>query len=173
MRVDETTIREFLHTTYPRLVAAVTLASASRPAAEDAVQEALLRAWQRSEKGEEIDSLNAWVTTVALNLARSGLRRLRSERKAKTRLRGSSWAEDPAERADRAIDVERALATLPRRQRETIVLRYYLQLDTREVAAILHVNEGTVKSTLFRARAALADALGVRESEEANHHGTR
>jgi DNA-directed RNA polymerase specialized sigma24 family protein len=51
MRVDEVAIREFLHTAYPRLVAAVALACQSRPAAEDAVQEALLRAWERSEKG--------------------------------------------------------------------------------------------------------------------------
>ena len=47
MRVDEVAIREFLHTDYPRLVAAVALACGSRPAAEDAVQEALLRAWER------------------------------------------------------------------------------------------------------------------------------
>ena len=72
MRVDEVAIREFLHTSYPRLVAAVALTSGSRPAAEDAVQEALLRAWQRSEKGDEIDSLEGWVTTVALNWRGAG-----------------------------------------------------------------------------------------------------
>jgi DNA-directed RNA polymerase specialized sigma24 family protein len=74
MRVDEVAIGEFLHTSYPRLVAAVALTSGSRPAAEDAVQEALIRAWERSDKGEEIASLEGWVATVALNLARSGLR---------------------------------------------------------------------------------------------------
>ncbi len=173
MRVDEIALQEFLHSAYPRLVAAIALASESRPAAEDAVQEALLRAWERSEKGEEIESLNAWVTTVALNLSRSALRRLRSERRAKARMRGSAWSEDPATGAGRSVDLERALASLPRRQREAVVLRYYLQLDTREVAAALKVSEGTVKSTLFRARAALADALGVDESEEANDRGTR
>lgn len=173
MRVDEVAIGEFLHTAYPRLVAAVALVCGSRPAAEDAVQEALLRAWERSEKGEDIRSLEAWVTTVSLNLGRSWLRRLRSERSAKARLHGSAWTEDPAPGAGRAVDVERALATLPRRQREAVVLRYYLQLDTREVAAVLKVNEGTVKSTLFRARAALAEALSIEDSEEANDRGTR
>src|SRR5512132_3944892 len=112
MRVDEVAIGEFLHTSYPRLVAAVALTSGSRPAAEDAVQEALLRAWERSEKGEEIDSLEGWVTTVALNLARSGLRRIRSERRARARLPGPPAGELPS--ADR-LDVDRALATLPRR----------------------------------------------------------
>lgn len=46
-------------------------------------------------------------------------------------------------------------------------------MDTKEVAAVLNVHEGTVKSTLFRARATLAEALGVHETEEANDHGTR
>ncbi len=172
MRVDEIALQEFLHTRYPRLVAAVALASGSRAAAEDAVQEAMLRAWERSERGEEIESLNAWVTTVAMNLSRSGLRRLRSERRAKARLRARGWTEDPAAAAGRAIDVNRALSTLPRRQREAVVLRYYLQLDTREVAAALRINEGTVKSTLHRARTTLADALGIHETEEANDRGT-
>jgi RNA polymerase sigma-70 factor (ECF subfamily) len=170
MRVDEVAIREFLHTSYPRLVAAVALTSGSRPAAEDAVQEALLRAWARSEKGEEINSLEGWVTTVALNLARSGLRRIRSERRARARLHTPALGEPPT--ADR-IDVDRALAALPRRQREVAVLRYYLQLDTREVASVLELNEGTVKSTLSRARAALAQTLGIEESEEANDRGPR
>ncbi len=169
MRVDEVAIREFLHTSYPRLVAAVALTSGSRPAAEDAVQEALIRAWERSDKGEEIDSLEGWVTTVALNLARSGLRRIRSERRARSRLASARVGEPPT--ADR-LDVDRALSTLPRRQREAIVLRYYLQLDTREVAAALRINEGTVKSTLFRARATLADALGIHDTEEANDRGS-
>jgi RNA polymerase sigma-70 factor (ECF subfamily) len=169
MRVDEVAIREFLHTGYPRLVAAVALSCGSRPAAEDAVQEALLRAWERSEKGQEIDTLEAWVTTVALNLSRSGLRRLRSERRARSRMHTPVLEEPNADR----VDVERALSSLPRRQREAVVLRYYLQMDTREVAAALRINEGTVKSTLFRARATLASALGVSDDEEANDRGAR
>jgi RNA polymerase sigma-70 factor (ECF subfamily) len=172
MRVDEIAIRDFLHTRYPRLVAAVALVCGSRPAAEDAVQEALLRAWERSEKGEEIESLNAWVTTVSLNVARSGLRRLMAERRARSRL-GRDFVPEPTS-GDR-IDVERALAALPRRQREAIVLRYYLQMDTREVSEALGIHEGTVKSTLSRARTALAGALGETdtETEEANDRGSR
>src|SRR5262245_66275769 len=116
MRVDEIALREFLHTAYPRLVAAVALVCGSRPAAEDAVQEALLRAWERSEKGEEIESLNAWVTTVALNLARSGLRRLRSERAAKARLRQPPGGDDAVD-TERSVDVEEAVLWVPRGQR--------------------------------------------------------
>jgi len=173
MRVDEVAIREFLHASYPRLVAAVALACGSRPAAEDAVQEALLRAWERSEKGEEVDSLEGWVTTVALNLARSGLRRRMAERRARARLGTTTVREPPT--ADR-IDVDRALATLPRRQREVAVLRFFLQMSTADAARVLRIGEGTVKSTLPRARAALADQLGVNDDssseQEANDRGT-
>jgi RNA polymerase sigma-70 factor (ECF subfamily) len=170
MHVDEIAIREFLHTSYPRLVAAVALTCGSRPAAEDAVQEALLRAWERSERGESVESLDAWVTTVSMNLARSGLRRVMAERRARARLQGMR----PVDAfGPERVDVERALARLPRRQREAVVCRYYLGMDTKEIATVLKVSDGTVKSTLFRARAALAVALAVEEDEEANDRGPR
>ena len=95
---------------------------------------------------------------------------MRSERRARARLHTPALGEPPT--ADR-IDVDRALAKLPRRQREVAVLRYYLQLDTREVASALELNEGTVKSTLSRARTALALTLGIEENKEANDRGRR
>lgn len=157
----------FLRTQYPRIVAAVALVSGSRPAAEDAVQEALARAWERSERGEEIESLTAWVTTAAMNLARSGLRRFRAERRAKERLSFDGNLSGPGPSGAR-IDVARALATLPRRQREATVLRYYLGMDVKEIAAVLGVSEGSAKTTLFRARRKLAETLGESDLEEAN-----
>jgi RNA polymerase sigma-70 factor (ECF subfamily) len=146
-------------------VAGLSLVTGSRPAAEDAAQEALARAWERTERGEHIESLKAWVTVVALNLVRSGFRRLRAERKARARLAEPTGA-SPASAED-LVDVRRALATLPRRQREATVLRYYLDLSVLEVAQALRVNEGTAKTTLHRARLALARALGERVDEEA------
>ena len=54
----------------------------------------------------------------------------------------------------------RAVARLPRRQREVLVLRYYLNLTDTEIAADLGVSRGTVASTASRALAALARELG-------------
>ena len=66
-------------------------------------------------------------------------------------------------------DILRALSALPRRQREATVLRYYLDMDVSEIAAVLRIHEGTAKTTLFRARRALAEALGERiDAQEAN-----
>src|SRR5439155_7856318 len=84
--LDDTTIREFLRDDYPRLVNAVALLTGDLPAAEDAVQAALVRAWIRSDRGDVIESLPAWVTVVAMNLTRSGWRRVTAERRARARL---------------------------------------------------------------------------------------
>ena len=173
--LDEDTIREFLAADYPRLIAAIALVSGSRSAAEDAVQEALARAWERSERGERIESLRAWVLTVAMNLVRSAFRRMMAERRARERLgpvaSHSAWtggAGAPGATEER-VDILRALSALPRRQREATVLRYYLDMDVSEIAAVLRIHEGTAKTTLFRARHALAEALGERiDAQEAN-----
>jgi RNA polymerase sigma-70 factor, ECF subfamily len=159
--LDDETIRTFLETSYPRLVAAVTLVAGSRDAAEDAVQEALARAWERAGT-EQIRSLPAWVTRVSLNLSRSRWRRLRAEAKAAERLGAAS----EHLQADPRPDVEQALARLSRRQREVTVLRYYLSMDVSEIAGVLDISEGTVKTQLFRARRALAEILGDGEPEE-------
>lgn len=145
------------------MVAAVGLACDSRAAAEDAVQEALARAWERSERGEEIRSLRAWVATVALNLARSRLRRLRREQRLRERLATHPVIAGPVEDA---IDVQRALWTLSRKQREASVLRYYLGMDVAEVAEVMGISVGTAKTSLFRARRKMAQVLGEREPEE-------
>jgi RNA polymerase sigma-70 factor, ECF subfamily len=167
--LDEVTIREFLATTYPRLVAGVALITGSRAAAEDAVQEALARAWERSERGERIESLPAWVTRVAMNLSKSRLRRMRVEARHRADVAPGQGA-DTGAASDSRIDIRRALADLPHRQREVTVLRYYVGLDVAEIARTLELHEGTVKTSLSRARKALAAALGEPEPEEANHH---
>jgi RNA polymerase sigma-70 factor (ECF subfamily) len=148
-------------------VAGVALINGSRAAAEDAVQEALARAWERSERGERIESLPAWVTRVAMNLSKSRLRRMRIE--VKHRADAVRVVADGGAASDTKIDVGRALADLPHRQREVTVLRYYLGLDVAEIARTLELNEGTVKTSLFRARKALAAVLGE-PVEEANDH---
>jgi RNA polymerase sigma-70 factor (ECF subfamily) len=161
--LDDTTIREFLRDDYPRLVNAVALLSGDLATAEDAVQEALVRAWIRSDRGDIIESLPAWVAVAAMNLTRSGWRRVTADRRARARLASAALEDDVG--AER-VDVERALADLPRRQRQIAVLRYFLQMDTREVADALGVSEGTIKNSLSKARAALAVNLQIDEQEE-------
>lgn len=162
-RLDEVRLREFLAADYPRLVAAVRLVAGSSAAAEDAVAEALARAWERSDRGEPIANLPAWVMRAALNLATSRWRRLRTEARARERI---AHASSEAPGSDDRLDIEQALEGLSRREREVTVLRYYLGFDVAETAGILGVSDGTVKTLLFRARRELAAALGEQDEEE-------
>lgn len=164
--LDDATIRELLRSDYPRLVNAVALVSGSFAAAEDAVQEAIVRAWTSRES---IESPAAWVAIVAMNLSRSAWRRSFAERRARERL-GDAPLGNPGTSEDR-VDVARALAGLPRRQREVAVLRYFLQLSTDETATALGVGTGTVKNSLAKARVSLATALRETDDVEVTPDG--
>lgn len=155
--LDDATIERFVREEHARVVKAVAFITGDPVGAEDAVQEAVARAWLHKQP---IDSLPAWVVSVALNLRRSSWRRIGAERRALERLE-APWSSDGPN--PDAVDVRRALATLPRRQREVAVLRYLLGMDTREVAAALGISEGTVKNSLSKARDALAVRLVVHE----------
>lgn len=163
--LDEGAIRAFVVHDYPRIVIGLAVMCGSRPAAEDAVQDALAKAWERSERGEHIDQLAGWVTVVARNSLKSWLRRLRAEHRAKGALQRASPAVSQGINEDR-LDVVRALALLPKSQREVTVLHYYLGMSVVEIGKALGVSDGTVKSTLHRARKALAPVLGVDDSPE-------
>jgi RNA polymerase sigma factor (sigma-70 family) len=130
------------------------------------VQEALVRAWMRSERGEPLESLPAWVAAVALNQTRSGWRRAMAERRARQRMPQRAAVQTPPN--EDHVEVARALSTLPRRQREVAVLRYLLEMSTAEVAAALAIGEGTVKSSLARARAHLVNTLAMHDDEVTN-----
>ena len=164
--LDDATIRELLKSDYPRLVNAVALVSGSFAAAEDAVQEAIVRAWTSRES---IESPAAWVAVAAMNLSRSAWRRTFAERKARERL--IEVAAVAANPSDDRVDVARALADLPRRQREVAVLRYFLQLSTDETATALGVSIGTVKNSLAKARVSLATALRETDDMEVTPDG--
>jgi RNA polymerase sigma-70 factor (ECF subfamily) len=165
--MDESDIRRFLDERYPQMVGAVALIAGDLATAEDAVQEAIVRAWERTDRGDRIDDLAPWVATVAMNLSRSRLRHLRVERRARPRLVAAATTHGPS---GDAIDVRRALAALPRRQREAAVLRFYLDCTTEEIASAMGTSHGTVKSQLAKARAHLADALGVPDGDEESRH---
>jgi RNA polymerase sigma-70 factor (ECF subfamily) len=153
-----------VQTEYRRLVAYVAVACGSLSLAEEAVQEAVARAWERSERGQEIRSWKAWVTVVALNHARSRLRRVMAERRALDRL--TEERRGGEEDLEEVADLQRAMGELPFRQRQVLVLRFFLGDRVAEIASALGMSEGAVRSMLYRARRALAARLGDRSIEE-------
>ena len=163
--MDDERIAEFVDGDYRRVVAVVALVCGDRARAEDAVQEALAKAWlQRSH----IESLTPWVTRVALNEVRSRFRRLGAERRAFDRLTALAGQDREADVQAAVFDrrLLDALAGLARGQRSAVVLHYLLDQSVDEVARTLGVHPGTVKTSLHRARAALRQAL---EPEGVSH----
>lgn len=158
---SRSTIHGFVEHDYARLVNAVALVAGDRHVAEEAVQEALARAWSRLDRGQRIESLPDWIAVVAFNLARSHWRRVLAERLAYRKLPTTNRVMPDEE----GLDLEQALAELPRRQREVAVLRYLIGSSTRETAELLGISEGTVKNSLSKARDALAQRLALTDEE--------
>lgn len=131
-----------------RLVGLLGLYCGDRNIAEDLTQEALVRLCRDWRTVRKLDSPEAWLHRVAINLAHSHFRRRRVERLALSRLKnGDLKLLGSAEHDVETIDL---LAGLPRKEREAILLHYYLDLSVREVAEIMHRPEGTVKTLIHR-----------------------
>lgn len=131
-----------------------------KAAAEDVVQDAFLALYRRWDNLGEAPQPLAYVRTSVLNGCRSALRR-RSRRELI-----AFFSQPPAESAEaRALVSEeyRAVVTairrLPRRQREVLLLRYYLDMAEDEIARTMGVSRGTVKSATSRALAAIERIL--------------
>lgn len=157
-------LSNFLDTEYRRVVGSVALITGDRSSAEDAVNDALVTAWDRRD--QPIDRLGAWITVAASNNARSQQRRRSAERRAVDRLdrRASDEAPEPAVVDDALV---RAMELLSPREREVAVLHYVLDLSVNDTAAELDVTPGTVKTLLSRARSHLADALTTEGDDRA------
>jgi RNA polymerase sigma-70 factor (sigma-E family) len=122
-----------------------------RDAAEDLVQEAFIRLARSSHRLRERDRAPAYLRSIVLNLARDHNRRgLVSLRHQPTAVpTPPSIDEEIAARADQGIVIE-ALRQLPVRQRDCLVLRYYIELGVSEIAETLGLSPNSVKTHLSR-----------------------
>jgi RNA polymerase sigma-70 factor (sigma-E family) len=146
------------------LVRLALLLVGDRGSAEDVVQDVFTRLCARSRVLHQ-DSTLAYVRTAVVNGCRSVLRRRAVARRvAITRTVPGRDTQDSAEQAAMLAEDRRqvlaALAGLPSRRREVLVLRYYLNLPVAEVAAMLGISQGSVKSATARGLEALARRLG-------------
>jgi RNA polymerase sigma-70 factor (ECF subfamily) len=155
-------LRELYSASYRRLVAQLAAMVGSVSEAEDLVQEAFVRAAGQWPRLSQYDSPEAWLRTVAMNLARSRWRRHRRAAAAMLRLRAGTEVVSPPPSADYVVLLA-ALRTLPAAQREALVLFHIADRSIDEIAAELGVPSGTVKARLARGRQALARQVGVEE----------
>ena len=162
---DDLRFERYLRDSFAGLVARLRDSFSERVAAEDVVQEALIRAWLLEARGEQIRRLEPWMNAAATNLARSWWRTIRAEDRALEQV--------AADRSNHLSDIfqvpapsslpgplESAIGRLSPRQGQIVVLHYYGDLSVGAIARRLDVSEGTVKRTLHDARAELRRMVG-------------
>jgi len=145
-----------------RLTRMALLLVGDRPSAEDVVQEAFLGLFRGLGRLSDPGRAVAYLRVSVLNGCRSVLR---ARKRARLRGAGSEYpavwsAESAVLAGEERRELLGAIAQLPRRQREVLVLRYFLGLSDSEIVADLGVSRGTVVSTASRALAALAKKGG-------------
>lgn len=134
-----------------------------RNAAEDLVQEAFLRLHRAFDRIEHRDRAVAYLRSIVLNLARDHNRRgLMSLRHRFPEQQDPMSVEDRIVMREDQRELIEGLQSLPRRQRDCLVLRYYLNLSPPEIGATLGLSVNSVKTHLRRGLDALESRLGGR-----------
>jgi RNA polymerase sigma-70 factor (sigma-E family) len=146
---------------YRPLVQLAVLLVGERATAEDVVQDSFVAMHARWRGLKDSGKAAAYLRQCVLNRSRSVLRRQRvADRNAQQPLPDMPSAEEWALALLGRSAVVAALRTLPARQREVVVLRYYADLSGSQIASAMGITQGSVKSHHARALQALRGALG-------------
>lgn len=127
--------------------------------AEDAVQEALIRAWQQLPRLRDVEKFDAWLHRLLVNsCADQGRSRRRLSSQIDLARVEPSWADASGSTADRD-QLERGFRRLRPEQRAVVVLRFYVGYSAEEIAEMLGIPIGTAKSRIHYATEAMRAAL--------------
>jgi RNA polymerase sigma-70 factor (ECF subfamily) len=124
--------------------------------AEEAAQETMIAVWKSAGRFEGRSKVSTWIFGIARNKAFDLVRR---EKRGDRTPDLSLVSPDPAPALLRERQVAGAMAELPEPQREVVFLTFYEGLSYGEIAGILKIPEGTVKSRMFHAKKKLAEVL--------------
>ncbi|WAP57272.1 SigE family RNA polymerase sigma factor [Streptomyces sp. S465] len=159
---------EFYARAYPRLVRQLYALTGDLPEAQDVVQEAFIRAWDRRGRFAGAPSQEAWIRTTAWRLAVSRFRRMRRGLHLLQRHHEHRDVEGPS--PEHIVLVE-ALKTLPRKQRNVIVLYHLCDLSVEQISTETGWPAGSVRAWLVRGRLSLARCLSSVPDKEVDHVG--
>jgi RNA polymerase sigma-70 factor (ECF subfamily) len=138
-----------------RLALRITL---NRAEAEDVVQETMIKVWNRRDRWDEIESIEAFCLTICRNISLDKMKRAENQNEDLVEEYDApdhSYTSNPEELAmqqDRVALIRRLVDTLPEKQRSCMQLRDFEGKSYKEIAKILVISEEQVKINIFRAR---------------------
>lgn len=175
-RGDAKAARELTDRMLPRALSVATRVLGDRAEAEDVAQEAMLRLWRIAPDWQTGQAkVSTWLYRVTMNLC------INLQRKRRGGTVALDDAPDPADNAPSAAEqlvakarsdaLQDALAQLPARQRQAVVLRHLEELANPEIAEILGVSVEAVESLVARGKRGLTAALDQRRDDLGYNHG--
>lgn len=151
---------EFFNDEHDGLYRALYFVTGNRQDAEDLMQEAFLRLWERWDRIDQIDDPTSYLFRVALNGFRMQLRRAKT---AARRLIGIGDASDPTSDVELRADLHRLLLGVSPRQRAALVLLDLYGYTSEEAGRILGIRAPTIRALASQGRAALRKTHGDRD----------
>ncbi|MEV6349005.1 SigE family RNA polymerase sigma factor [Actinoplanes sp. NPDC051851] len=166
----ESAFRRFFDEHHADLSRLAYLVTGETQVADDLAADAFVEVWRHWARVQAADSPVAYARGIVTNLARQWIKRQTRERAGLLRLgllrRERGESDTPA-----ILDVRAALRRLPLRRRECVILRYAFDVPEKEVASILGISVGAVKSHTSRGAAQLSEFLRGMPLMTGGHHG--
>ena len=169
---DSTALDDLLRRHHPRIHSVCFRILGHRSDADDAAQNALVSIVRKLDSFDGRSTFSTWTYRIATNAALDEMRRRRRRPRPSTKAEeiNERLADPAAERAGDVLEnrqlVEHALTRLPDEYRVAVVLRDVADLEYDQIAEVLDIPIGTVRSRIARGRARLADSLGNRSGAD-------
>jgi len=165
---DSDSHRALFEAYYKRTYAVAFNILRQRETAEDITQDAFVKAFQNIHQLQDGSKFGAWLAVIVSNLARNHLKREKriyftDDEASMQSGSESNYTEEEAMRRLEVDRVRKAVRKLPVEHYQVVVLQYYYDLKVEEIASMLKISPGTVKSRLFRARRKLAGELELED----------
>jgi RNA polymerase sigma-70 factor (ECF subfamily) len=160
---SELTFEDLFQAEHQALFRALYLIVGNAQEAEELMQDAFLKVWERWDRVSRMDNPAGYLCRIAVNGARSRIRRLRLAAR-RTIAAATPPTPDPFADVDLRDELVRALAALSERQRMALVLNDLMDVPAEDSARLLRVKPPTVRSLASQARAALKVRLGEEDA---------
>lgn len=171
-RGDENAFAKIVEKHQPAVLGTVAKMTNQSPDTEDIAQQVFIRLWKSAERYQPTAKFTTFLFTITRNLVFNASRKKSGKNESSFDALEENWGQsiedkNSESRPDKSIEqnelrqeIDRAISSLPEKQRLAVILRRYEKMPYEEIASTLEISVPAVKSQLFRARTALRESLG-------------